>query len=99
MWLPISPAPRRGQSSKVQSEKPRPKLFDLEVPFFPPVWRRVLAVVVPVLWALFEFSNGATFWGLIFMGLGGIAAWRFKNADWKAVAAQAAAEAEENANK
>ena len=70
-------------------EKPRPKLFDLEVPFFLPVWRRVLAVGVPILWAMFEFSTGAVFWGLIFLGLGGIAAWRFANADWDAVAAQA----------
>lgn len=81
----------------MQPEKPRAKLFDLEVPFFLPVWRRVLAVVVPILWAFFEFSNGAVFWGLIFMGLGGIAAFRFKNADWEAVAAQA--EAEKNGDK
>jgi len=84
---------------KVPPEKPRPKLFDLEVPFFLPPWRRVLAVVVPVLWAFFEFSNGNVFWGLIFMGLGGIAAWRFRNADWEAVAAQAAAEAEQTGGK
>jgi hypothetical protein len=77
---------------KVPPEKPRAKLFDLEVPFFLPVYRRVLAVVVPILWAFFEFSNDAYFWGLIFMGLGGIAAWRFKNADWEAVAVQAEAE-------
>ncbi|MCK0094471.1 hypothetical protein MWU60_02715 [Yoonia sp. F2084L] len=74
---------------KVPPDKPRAKLFDLEVPFFLPMYRRVLAVVVPILWALFEFSNSAYFWGLIFMGLGGIAAWRFMNADWEAVAAQA----------
>ena len=73
-------------------DKPRLKLFDLEIPFFLPLWRRVLAVVVPVLWAFFEFSNSNVFWGLIFMGLGGIAAWRFMNADWEAVAAQAEAE-------
>ena len=72
--------------------KPRAKLFDLEVPFFLPVYRRVLAVVVPILWSFFEFSNGAVFWGLIFVGLGGIAAYRFYNADWDAVAAQAEAE-------
>jgi len=76
----------------VPPDKPRLKLFDLEIPFFLPLWRRVLAVVVPVLWAFFEFSNSNVFWGLIFMGLGGIAAWRFMNADWEAVAAQAEAE-------
>jgi hypothetical protein len=65
------------------------KLFDLAVPFFLPVWRRILAVIVPVLWSFFEFSTGAVFWGLIFLGLGGIAAFKFITADWEAVAAEA----------
>ena len=65
----------------------RPKLFDLAVPFFLPVWRRVLAVVVPILWSFVEFNNGHPFWGLIFVGLGSIAAWKFWTADWDAVAA------------
>jgi hypothetical protein len=65
----------------------RAKLFDLAVPFFLPVWRRVLAVVVPILWAFFEFSNGEAFWGLIFIALGGTAGWKFWTADWAQVAA------------
>lgn len=71
-------------------EKPRAKLFELDIPFFLPMYRRVLAVIVPILWAFFEFSNSAYFWGLIFMGLGGIAAWKFYIADWDAVAEEAA---------
>ena len=63
--------------------------FDLATPFFLPLWRRVLTVAVPVLWALVEFSNGATVWGLIFLALGGIATWQFAKADWAAVAAEA----------
>ena len=68
---------------------PRKNLFDLDVPFFLPVWRRVVAVAAPVLWGLFEFSTGAVFWGLIFLGMGGIAAWKFSTADWAAVAQEA----------
>lgn len=73
----------------MKAQPDRPKLFDLAVPFFLPVWRRVLAATVPVIWAMFEFSTGAFFWGLIFLGLGGIAAFKFITADWAAVAAQA----------
>lgn len=65
----------------------RPKLFDLAVPFFLPLWRRVVAATVPILWAFFEFSTGEAFWGLIFLGLGGTAAWKFYTADWAEVAA------------
>ncbi|WP_296430617.1 hypothetical protein [Yoonia sp.] len=68
----------------------RAKLFDLAVPFFLPMWRRVLAVTVPILWSFLEFSTANYFWGLIFMGLGGIAAYKFRIADWEAVAAEAA---------
>jgi hypothetical protein len=85
MWLPISRAQKPGLNMKEQPS--RLKLFDMAIPFFLPVWRRVLAVVVPVLWALFEFSTGEAFWGLIFVGLGGMAAWKFRIADWEAVAA------------
>ena len=49
----------------------RGKLFALAVPIFLPVWRRDLAVALPNLWAMVEFSTGQVFWGLIFVGLGG----------------------------
>ena len=68
---------------------PRRTLFDLDVPFFLPVWRRVAAVTVPVLWGLFEISTAEVFWGLIFLGMGAIAAWKFSTADWAAVAKEA----------
>ncbi|MGJ8622415.1 MAG: hypothetical protein ACSHW1_06515 [Yoonia sp.] len=70
------------------------RFFDLAVPFFLPVWRRVATVIVPVLWALFEFANGAPFWALVFLALGGIAAFKFATADWNAVAARARADQE-----
>ncbi len=71
----------------MQAPPERPKLFDLAVPFFLPFWRRVLAVAVPILWALLEFATDEAFWGLIFLGLGGTAAWKLWIADWDAVAA------------
>ena len=71
-------------------KRPKPLFFDLAVPFFLPVWRRVVTVVVPILWAIMEFANGAAFWGLIFLALGGIAIWQFLTADWVAVAESAA---------
>ncbi|WP_171133203.1 hypothetical protein [Ruegeria sp. HKCCA6707] len=73
--------------------KKQARLLDFDIPFFLPVWRRVLVVIVPVLWAIFEFSTGALAWGLIFLGLGGIAGWKLYIADWDAV--RAAAEAED----
>jgi hypothetical protein len=74
----------------MKEQPSRLKLFDMAIPFFLPVWRRVLAVAVPALWAMFEFSTGEVFWGLIFLGLGGMAAWKFWIADWEAVAADEA---------
>ncbi|WP_298260462.1 hypothetical protein [uncultured Litoreibacter sp.] len=61
-------------------------MFNLAVPFFIPVWRRLCVVVVAVIWGLFEVSTGAVFWGVIFLGMGFIAAWKFSTADWEAVA-------------
>lgn len=60
-------------------------LFDVDIPFFLPLWRRVVAVGFAIGWGLFEFSTGAIFWGLIFVGMGAIAGWRFYTADWDAV--------------
>lgn len=60
-------------------------MFNLAVPFFLPVWRRICAVMVAIVWGLFELSTGAVFWGIIFLGMGSIAAWKFGTADWEAV--------------
>lgn len=71
-------------------DRPLLKFFDLAVPFFLPVWRRIVTVVAPVLWAMVEFANAQTVWGVMFLCFGGIAAWQFLTADWDAVAAEAA---------
>lgn len=44
--------------------------FDFTHPFYRPLWRRVALVGFCLLWALFELSNNAPFWALIFGGVG-----------------------------
>lgn len=51
--------------------------FGLRHPFFIPLWRRILTVAVCLAWATFEFWAGNTGWGMLFGGVGAIAAWGF----------------------
>lgn len=39
--------------------------FDVQHRFFIPLWRRVLVVAVCAFWAIYEFANGNTGWGLV----------------------------------
>ena len=50
---------------------------DNEHPFFRPLWRRILIVAVCVAWSIFEFVNGATFWGVIALGFAAYGVWQF----------------------
>jgi hypothetical protein len=52
-------------------------MFDLDHPFFKPLWIRVLIVVVTLAWTAFEFSTGSPFWGVLFGAVGLFAAYRF----------------------
>ena len=60
------------------------KLIDLTDPFFEPVWIRVSVVVVTGAWGLFEMASGAPLWGVIFLGISAICAWRFATIDYTA---------------
>ncbi len=53
------------------------RLFDLDHPFFIPLWRRVLIVVACLGWALFEFLAASPFWGMLFGAIGLYAGWHF----------------------
>lgn len=53
------------------------RLFDLDHPFFIPLWRRVLIVAASLGWALMEFAGGAPFWGVLFGAIGLYAGWHF----------------------
>lgn len=56
--------------------------FDLQIPFFVPVWRRLVLVTVCALWGSFEFATGALFWGMIFCGMAVFAAWQLFFSGW-----------------
>ncbi|SDZ48560.1 hypothetical protein SAMN05444004_11683 [Jannaschia faecimaris] len=51
--------------------------LDVQTPFFYPMWRRVVAVVVLTIWTLFEVSNGQVFWSILFGASGAYLAWQF----------------------
>ncbi len=57
-------------------------LFDLQQPFFYPLWRRIAVVVLCLGWSVVEFSTAAPFWGIIFGGLGIFALWQFFFDNW-----------------
>jgi len=46
-------------------------------PFFRPLWRRVLVLLVCLAWSAVEFATGAPFWGVIALGFGLYAVWAF----------------------
>lgn len=62
------------------------KMFNLAVPFFLPIWRRVAIVLFCVGWAAVEFLTGTPFWGILFLSMGVGAAWQFSQTDWVEVA-------------
>ncbi len=51
------------------------KLFDLDHPFFRPLWRRIAVTAVCLGWGAFEFAAGAHFWAMLFGGLGIYCVW------------------------
>ncbi|MSU90949.1 hypothetical protein GE300_15245 [Rhodobacteraceae bacterium 2CG4] len=45
------------------------KFFDLQHPWFRPVWRRLLVTAVAVVWTGVELAGGAFFWATLFGAL------------------------------
>ena len=43
------------------------QILDPTHPFFKPLWRRILCVVLPLAWAGVEYGNGATGWAMVFI--------------------------------
>jgi len=56
--------------------------FDLQIPFFVPVWRRVVLLSVCFGWGLYEAATGAPIWAMIFCGMGALAAWQLFFDGW-----------------
>lgn len=57
-------------------------LFELRVPFFIPLWRRVLVTAICLGWAMLELVSGAPFWAVIFGAMGVTALWQFFLSGW-----------------
>jgi hypothetical protein len=53
------------------------KFIDRDHPMLRPLWVRVLLVALCAGWAIFEFATGSAMWGVVFLALGGYAAWAF----------------------
>jgi hypothetical protein len=53
------------------------KFFDLDHPFFRPLWIRIATVAACLGWAALEIAAGAMVWAALFGGVGLYAAWRF----------------------
>lgn len=51
--------------------------FDVQHPFFLPLWRRIVTVALCLGWALVEISGGNTFWAVLFGGVGVYCAHQF----------------------
>jgi len=56
-------------------------MFKLRHPWFNPTWRRAVVTAFLVIWGLFELSNGAVFWAVVFVGAGAVVGWVFF-VDW-----------------
>lgn len=79
MLSPISRAPRPARNTLALRNM---AFFDLKSEFFRPLWRRIVVVVICFGWAGFEFISGAPFWGVIFAGMGAVAAYQFFVQNW-----------------
>ncbi|MHB2263976.1 DUF3329 domain-containing protein [Aliihoeflea sp. PC F10.4] len=53
------------------------KFFDTNHPMFRPLWIRFLICAVSGGWAMFEFSNGAHVWGILFLAFFALSFWGF----------------------
>jgi hypothetical protein len=57
-------------------------MFELRVPFFKPLWRRIALTAVCLGWAGIELTAGAPGWSAVFAVLGAYAAWQFFLTGW-----------------
>lgn len=46
------------------------KFFDVQHPFFIPLWRRIAVVALCLGWAGFELALGSPFWAILFGAIG-----------------------------
>lgn len=53
------------------------KIFDTDDAFFKPLWIRIAIVAVSAGWATFEWTQGETFWAMLFGAVAAYAVWSF----------------------
>ncbi|NRB00668.1 MAG: hypothetical protein HRU32_12750 [Rhodobacteraceae bacterium] len=53
-----------------QKPRRRRRLIDVQVPFFIPMWRRIVTMAVLVIWTGIEFWRGSYWWGALAGGIG-----------------------------
>ncbi len=53
------------------------KLFDLQVPFFKPLWIRIAVTAFCFGWTVFELVSGSPFWAILFGAMGVYCAHQF----------------------
>ena len=53
------------------------RLFDVQLPFFIPLWRRIVLVVLCLGWALVEWRGDNQLWAVLFGTLGVYCAHQF----------------------
>ncbi len=51
--------------------------FDLRIPFFRPLYRRVLTTAVCAFWLVMELLTGGPLWAALFAGLTVYCTWHF----------------------
>ena len=52
-------------------------MFDLQVPFFIPLWRRLAVVAFCIGWAVLEWSYGENLWMMVSLAIAAYLAWAF----------------------
>lgn len=53
-------------SATVEENPVRRGPFDIQHPFFNPLWRRIAVTTVCALWGLYEWSQDAQIWAILF---------------------------------
>ncbi len=61
----------------MSEKREKPGFFDLNQPFYRPLWLRVAIVVSCLVMTVLEFSRASPFWGVLFAGIGLYCFWGF----------------------
>ena len=57
-------------------------MFSVDHPFFLPLWRRIVLVVLVFAWTIFEIRMGSYFWAALFVAIGLWCSYSFFRGDY-----------------